>query len=258
MGVKQTKSNFTASQLMANFLYETTTGLNDIDFWNKTMQFDNDATSIASGEATAIYATPPVFKSYASIDFSKFCVPIGGAQNYSLNEGMQTIPFPELGSVIKRTIIGSTNYSASISRLLTLHSDLYYSCYSWLPGFMHAITKGSVDNTKDLILDLAQPPGESGHRHFVSMDSELLKLPFGLLCVTGSASGDVIHVEVLERCYIQGGGASRAAGNPMVIDGCSISVTRPVPFINSSGSSTFPIKELSKKQAYTLKAPFSV
>lgn len=244
-----------ASDVMKNFLYDTTKGLTDIDFWKNVIQFDNDATSIASGEATALYACPPVFKSSylidgATVSIMDLCIPIGGVQNYSLNESKQVIPFAELGSRIKRMVMGSTNYSASLSRLLTLHSDLYYSCYSWLPVFMAKGKRGV-----NLTLDLAQFPGVNGERHFVSMDSEIFSIPFGLLCITGSASGDVVHVEYLERCYIQGGGAARAAGNPMIIDGCSISVTRPVPFLNESGNNALEIETLAKKNPYILKAP---
>lgn len=244
----------TVSQVVNNFLYDQVQDLTGIDFWNKVMQFDNDATSIASGEATFLFAVPPVFKpAYLlggkSVPISDLAVPIGGVQSYNLNEGKAVMPFPELGSRLKRVVTGSGQYSAGLGRVLALHSDLYYSCYSWVPVFMNNGAKN-----KDVELQLAMPPGVNGQRHFVTMESDIFGIPFGLLCISGTAGGDVIHVEVLERCYFQGGGGNRVAGQPLVTESVSIYVTRPVPFVDSEGNNMFNF-DIAKRKAYTLAAP---
>lgn len=241
----------TAAQVVNNFLYETTTSLTNIDFWERVMQYDNDATSIASGEATALWAGPPVFRPQGlnGIDFTKFLTPIGGVQNYNLNEGQQVIPFPELGSRIKRHVVGGGQYSASLGRVLVLHSDIGYSCYSWIPILLSGGSK-----TTDVELELALPPGVNGDRHFVTMESDIFGIPFGLLAVTGSANGDLIHCEYLERCYFASGGYARSAGQPMVVESVGITVTRPVAFVNSKGDNLFKF-DMATRRKYTLAAP---
>jgi hypothetical protein len=154
-------------------------------------------------------------------------------QQYSLNEGKQIVPFSELGSKLKRYASGITQYSASLARVLTVHSNLDYSLYSWLPNFL----KNEVEGGGDGQILLAIPPGANGQTQWVSKESEIYLIPFGLLCISGTAGGDVIHAEYLERCFIQGGGNAKAAGSPLIVDNVGIMVTRPVPFAAASGAS---------------------
>ena len=242
-----------ASDVIKDFLYETVNNLQSVDFFNKMVQFDNDANSVATAESSYILAGPPVFHpTLKGRNIIEFLEPMGAVQQYALQEGKQIIPFAELGSKLKRRAMGSGQYSANLTRVLPRYSDLYYSLYSWLPVFLN---NGARD--KSIELDLALFPGENNSRHLISPESEFFGIPFGLLVITGSAGGDLVHVEYLERCYIGGGGYARSAGQPMVVDNVSIMVTRPVPFVDASGNSyinpeTF---KLAKRKTYTMAAP---
>lgn len=246
-------ANPTPSEILQNFLYDTCTSLQSADFFNKVMQFDNNANDVATAEASFVLAGPPVLKStIKGKPFIDYLEPMGAVQQYSLQEGKQIIPFAELGSKLKRRAMGSGQYSANLTRVLPRYGNLAYSLYSWLPVF----ASGGNRETP-LKLDLALFPGETQTRHLTAMESEFFGIPFGLLVITGSAGGSLVHVEYLERCYIGGGGYARSAGNPMVVDNVSIIVTRPVPFTDADGNASLdPEKfKLAKRKEFTLPGP---
>lgn len=241
------------SEILSGFLYNTTKSLLDIDFFNKVMQFDDDASNVASGEATFIFAGPPILdsKGMQGKAITKYLRPVGAVQQYSLNEGKQIVPFPELGSKLKRYASGITQYSANLARVLTVHSNIDYALYSWLPQFMadfHPTSGGKVL--------LAVAPGANGSQHWVSKESEIYLIPFGLLCISGTAGGEIIHAEYLERCFIQGGGNAKAAGSPLIVDNVGILVTRPIAFTDKEGKSLLTATSLAQKSltAYELPA----
>jgi hypothetical protein len=250
-----------ASDIIKDFLYDTCNNLNDIDFFNKVVQFDNDANSVATAEASYVFSGPPVFKpEYKGRNIIDYLVPVGAVQQYSLQEGKQIIPFSELGSKLKRHAAGSGQYTANLTRVLPRYGNLYYSLYAWLPVFLSP----NASRTQAAEIDLALFPGDNNSRHLISPESEFFGIPFGLLIITGSAGGDLVHVEYLERCYCQGGGYARAAGQPMVVDNASILVTRPVPFIYSEsgqdGSIGAPLLKpevfkTAERSTFTLPAP---
>jgi hypothetical protein len=241
-------------QILSGFLYDTTTTLTNADFFNKVVQFDDDPSNVASGEATYIFAGPPILnKTYKGKGIVDYLRPVGAVQQYSLNEGKQIVPFQELGSKLKRYAAGVTQYSASLARVLTNHGNLDYALYSWLPSFLAA------EHSANSIM-LAVAPGVNRDTHWVSKESEVYLIPFGLLCISGTAGGDIIHAEYLERCFIQGGGNAKSAGSPLIVDNVSIMVTRPVPFVSEMGVSLMPTTNLAlaKRQAYVLPGDASM
>lgn len=232
------------SDIMSGFLYNTVTNLTNMDFFNSVVQFDDDPSGIASGEATFLFAGPPVLRNdnagkygyNQNKQLTDLLVPLGGVQQYQLNEGAQFIPFKELGSKLSRYASGSGQYSASMSMVLTKFGNLEYGLYSWLYSWLDGNP-----------IELAIPPGANGDRHWISKESEIFLIPFGLLAITGAAGGDIIHVEYLERCFIQGSGNSKTAGSSLIVDNASIMVTRPVPFVDSNMESLLPVKTLANK-----------
>ncbi len=251
------------SEILNGYLYDFVKNLDDMDFFNKVVQFDDDPNNVATGEATFIFAGPPVLNPPTKFpgaggDIKKYLKPIGAVQQYSLQVGKQIIPFNELGSCLKRHATGTGMYSASFARVLSRHSDIRYAFYSWLKDFV------KLEHGGDDSIELALLPGETASdrgRHFVGTESEIFRIPFGILCITGSAGGDAIHVEYLERCFYQGGGKAAVAGNTMIVPNASISVTRPVAFVDSNGSNLLTLRDRSlladnKKQGYVLLDAF--
>lgn len=270
------------ADIMTGYLYDTVTSLNNMDFFNKVVQFDDDPNNVASSDATFLFAGPPVLNpkngwggvktgvntaltvnDAGAITNSnlggimKYLKPIGAVQQYSLNQGRQIIPFTELGSRLKRQVVGSGMYNASMARVVTRSSNLKASLYSWLPAFIKGeITKSS--STPSILLGMApsviwekqdtlgtKRPWE--HYNWIGMESEIYNIPFGLLAITGSAGGESIHVEYLERCYMPAVSNGYSAGNPMIVSNVQIMVTRPVPFVDGIGNNLIPRELLLKK-----------
>jgi hypothetical protein len=237
------------SEILSGFLYDTTKSLVDVDFFNKVMQFDDDASNVASGEATFIFAGPPILRNTKyKQPITNYLRPVGAVQQYSLNEGKQIVPFPELGSKLKRYASGITQYSANLARVLTMHSNIDYALYSWLPSFM-------LDHHGTTDLKLAIAPGANKSQHWVSKESEIYLIPFGLLCISGTAGGEIIHAEYLERCFIQGGGNAKAAGSPLIVDNVGVLVTRPIAFTDATGKSLLTTTSLAQKSLQTYQLP---
>jgi hypothetical protein len=220
------------SQVLSKFLYDTTTNLLNMDFFNKVVSFDNSPANVGSGESSLLLAGPPVLDAVVNAGAGKniqdLLIPIGAAQGIQFSESQAVTPFKEIGSTLDRQAIGATNYSLGLSRVLTAYGNLEYSLYSWLYPWL-------PENDKTLELTIA--PGVNDERHFTSNESELFYIPFGLLLITGTAGGSVVTAEYMERCFIAAGGAGKSAGNPLIVQQVNIIVTRPVLFTTSAGDS---------------------
>lgn len=226
--------------LLKDYLYDYVGSAANLNFFDKVVQFDDDPNSVASSEATFIFAAPPVMNPQTPFkgSITDLIVPIGAVQQYSLQIGKQIIPFSELGSCLKRHVAGVGMYSASFSKVLTKHSDLKYAFYSWLNPFLKAHYGGDTELSLAVLpaaKDTTDTANISIQRQYVGSESELFKIPFGIVAVTGTASGEVVNMTYLERCHYQGGGVGVTAGNTMIVPSASITVTRPLPFANKKG-----------------------
>ncbi len=263
------------SEILPGYLYDTVTSLYNMDFFNRVVQFDDDSNRVASSDATFIFAGPPVLHpkngwkdgggdTALSVDntgsvstlsgIARYLKPIGAVQQYSLNQGRQIIPFNELGSRLKRHVVGGGMYSANMARVLTRSSNLKAALYSWLPEFLRleeiaADQRLLLASAPSVTWDKDNRPWE--HYNWVGMESEIFNIPFGLLAITGTAGGDAIHMEYLERCYMPAYSNGFNAGSPMVASNVQIMVTRPVPFTTNDGSNTnlIPKEVLLKKSS---------
>jgi hypothetical protein len=262
--------------ILNGYLYDKVKTLNQADFFNKVMQFDNDPTNVGSSDATFIFAGPPVLnpeKGWEGVANSNSAVvgadaftstastaqlngiwnmlkPIGAVQQYSLQQGRQVIPFTELGSRLKRHVVGSGQYSASLARVLSRSTNLRASLYSWLPDFLTHTGKShelALAVTPYVKYDATGRKWE--HFHWTGLESELFDLPFGLLCLTGTAGGKFVHAEYLERCYIPNISKGFSAGSAMIVENVSIMVTRPVAFTTRQNDTLIDLNAMFKHTA---------
>lgn len=222
------------NNVLKGFLYDVSKTLDDLNFYDKVVQFDDDANGVASSEATFVFSGPPVAKSSYAIDTTlnpdatlassgilSMLTPIGAVQQISVNEGKQIIPFRELGSKLLRQAAGPTQYSGSMSRVLSMHSNLKFSLYEWL---FKLYPNG---------ISLTRAPSDN-NTHFIGLESEIFAIPFGLLILVGSAGGKVIQAEYLEKCHIVNAGSSKQVGNTLIVDNVSFTVSRSVPLLTSA------------------------
>lgn len=262
------------SDIMQGYMYDYVQKLENIDYFNQSVQFDSDSNGIASSDACFIFAGPPVLfpkKGYKETSaagdlkgskisdlagIARYLRPIGAVQQYTLNSGRQVIPFKELGSMLKRHAVGSGQYNANLGRVLTRHSNLKWSLYSWLYPFL-------LHEFKDTTLALSLFPGSNSlkeggqnmNKQWIGMDSDVFNIPFGLLVITGAADGRYVHIEYLERCMLPAFGRAYSAGNNIITPNVSIMVTRPQPFVDSNGRYLIPrdvLLKANKTEAYRI------
>lgn len=260
------------SDILKGYLHKTVKRLIDADFFNRVVEFDEDPGNVASSDATFIFAGPPVLNpesgweankvlttqtngqlaDYGKAGIYQYLRPIGAVQQFSLQQGRQVIPFTELGSRLKRQVVGSGQYSANLARVLSRSTNLKASLYSWLPLFMKNIRPDmnqqlALAVTPSVVMDKKGRYWE--HFQWIGMESEIFNLPFGLLCITGTAGGNFVHAEYLERCYMPNYSKGVSAGSAMIVENASIMVTRPVAFTTSNNESLIPTELLLKKSA---------
>lgn len=199
-------------------LNKITTTPQNFNYMDHVVQSDDDPTNVASGEATILYSAPPVMN---SANLAEHIIPIGTVQGFQESQTPNIQPFNEMGSRLKRFAIGMANYQASFSKVLTLHSNLMHALYAWIA------TYGS-DATMSL---LGQPAESSGtpQSHFVTLESEITRLPFGLILVTVTAGGKLVSREFYEKCYIANIGKAVQAGSAMIQENVSITAVRKLP-----------------------------
>ena len=213
-------------------LYPVVEGTDDLNPWDKVVQFEDDANKVASGDTTIAFSGPPIFRRPTNVDIAaweKYLVPIGALQGFSDNSTNNVVPFPEIGSRLKRAARGQASYQISIQRVLTFHSNIMHACYAWLKNMPEAAAG----------VDLHRLPGEKKRSsplttqttspHFTTFESELFGVPFGLLLATLTADGTVMCQEYYERCYILNHGKQVGAGQPMIQEGISLMASRKVP-----------------------------
>lgn len=241
------------NELLQGFLYDTITDLTNMDCFNKVVQFDDDPNNVASGETTVILSGPPILRDYKGTSIQDLLQPLGAVQQFSIQEGKQITVIRELGSKLARQAVGSGQYNVSMSRVLTKYGNIGYGLYAWLHPYMSKVL-GETDPSITLSID----PGAQGTKHFVSPESEIFNIPFGLLCITGSGGGEVVNIQYLERCQYLGSGNSKTAGQSLIVENVNISVTRPVAFTLENGDARIPtlsLKSKNKTLAFKISDP---
>lgn len=209
------------SKLQA-FLYDVATTAANTNFFKKVIEFNNDPNDTASTEASLLLVTKPTLKSFEQVNANNFSSEVfllGGVMNFSPNESKQIVPIKEIGSARKRLVPGPTQYSASLSRLLTGHSNVRYALYQWL---------FKLNKT----LSLVRAPGPNNNSHFSGFESEIYKIPFGMINLKATAGGDVIGADFLERCFLTSVNIGQSAQSPVIAENISFMITRIIPVIS--------------------------
>lgn len=210
---------------LGNLLYPVASGPQTYNFLERVVQFDDDPNNVASGEASIIFSVPPVLATAAPFGLQNLMVPIGSVQGFSDNEVNNVQQFPEIGSRLKRTAFGMAQYQVQMSKVLTWHSNLRHALYAWIAR----MGAGGTDFALDFIRKPAEDSPQAGSSHFTTMESEIIRVPFGLLSFVMTAGGVLVSREYYEKCYIQNIGKAVQAGQGIIQENVSIICTRKVP-----------------------------
>jgi len=207
----------------------------NLDFANKFVQFNDDPLRVASGEASILFAGPPILGKPAG-DFASLLMPIGGVQGIQDGGTANVVPYREVGSKLKRAARASADYRISIGKVVTWHSNLLHAFYSWIPKLT---SKTTTSKELEMLLAPGSPNAgggsdstekkEVGLGHWINLDSDIFAVPFGCLFLTVTGGGEILSQEYWERCLIADLGKTTGAGQPMIQEQVSLIVGRKVP-----------------------------
>lgn len=223
---------------LAQLRYEAMQGVGLVDPFNRTVWQDELPDELPSSQHTFIFSGPPL-ASYA-LAHTDLLTPIGLIQDVQHNAQRQISPIAEMGNFYHRHVPGRWNHSAMINRILSKDANILGACYRWaLKLDVSLILPVSA-------LDFAPSSVDSFSLQAVSIDSELLNLPFGIYVVKLTENGDFISASFWERCLVAGYTEAIQSGQVTLMESMQVVMGRKIAARNALPPALFTGYELEE------------
>lgn len=217
--------------------------LSKADWRNQFLEVATSPDDYASGETSLILATVPFLPPGDNfVDVPLY--PVGLAQSFSYNEGINGQMVPEIGSTRKVNTAGTAMGSGTISKLIVHGNSLVASLYRPVLAFINStetLSKlksklvgggGSAEWIKGLVVqdvDLFSAELTDYVDRVIAqggMNSILMKIPFGLVEVRRDPRQRVVAINFLEQCGMRGTQGGLNAGQFQMVDQFSFEFER--------------------------------
>lgn len=222
--------------------------LSRADWRNQFLEVATSADDFATAESSLILSTVPFLPAGDNfVDIPLY--PVGLAQNFGYNEGLNGQMVPEIGSSRKINTAGTAMGSGSISKLIVHGNSLVASLYRPALAFVASTTtlsklkdkliggggapqwvKGMVAQDIDLfsadLTDYVDRVVAQG-----GLNGLLFKVPFGLVEIRRDPRQRVVAINFLEQCGIRGSQAGLNAGQFQMVDQLSFEFERVRPLM---------------------------
>ena len=245
MFLKKTASgdvNTELNKVINEFFFEAAKKYDEMDYFNKQVQFQEDGNDAANASVSFLLAGPPKWApnkiAANGFNLDEIYTPLGGIQGFNPQESRNVIPVPEQGSALNRVIPGGTQYGLNLSRLHTRHSDLKYALYSYVFTMANKLNGGKIVMNRPPGPNYAPGDNTTYSRKLSGLEGELYGIPFGILSVNMDSAQNLIGVDSIEGCKLMGYGSSRQAGGVAVFDSVNLFVNRIVPVFLSNSFDT--------------------
>lgn len=218
------------------------------DYRNQFMEVATSASDFGTGDTSLVLSTVPFLP--PGFNFTDLPLyPIGLAQSFAYNEGINGQMVPEIGSGRKTNTSGSTMGSGNISKLVIHGNSLTASLYRPTLAFISSTTSlsalaskltgsdstGWVSGLAVQDIDLFSA-GVSDYVDRVvasgGMSSLLYKIPFGMVEIKRDARQRVLAINFLEQCGIRGNQSGLNAGQFQLVDSLSFEFERVRPLLS--------------------------
>lgn len=167
-----------------------------------------------TGQFTFLFAGPP---KYALMkQNAKLLTPLGLVQDISYQAQRQLAPIPEIGNRYFRHIGGRWSHMANITRIMSLEGNLAGMLYRW------------VERQNDQYVVKATPEQSDRRKHIVTVESDMLNMPFGILVVRGNELGQAVSATYWEKCMIASMGEQISSGQVIITESVQIVMARTV------------------------------
>lgn len=214
------------------------------DYRKQFVEACTDATDFASADSSLLLATIPFLPVGDSFtDYPLY--PIGIAQQFSYNEGLQGNFVPEIGSSRKSAASGTSMGSGSITRLAIHGNSLVASLYR--PTLLWIASSPSLSTIQDKIsgadkewiqglntqnIDLFSSDIDDYVDRVIAsggMNSLIYKIPFGMIEIRRDPRQRVTAINFLEQCQLLGNQSGLSAGQFQIIEAMSFNFERVRP-----------------------------
>lgn len=218
--------------------------LNQADYRDQFMEMVTSPDDYASADTSLVLSTVPFLP--VGLNFTDIPLyPVGLAQNFSYNEGLNGQMLPEIGSSRKINTSGSAMGSGAISKLLVHGNSLASSLYR--PSLAFVMSTTSLSDIADKVngannawitgllspeIDLFSADLTSYIDNVVAqggMNAILFKIPFGLIEIKRDMRQRVVSINFLEQCAYRGTQSGLSAGQFQIVDQVSFEFERVRP-----------------------------
>lgn len=207
-------------------------GNDGVDAFNKVIFSDDLPGEIATTQHCFIFSGPPRME-HGTANHGIDLTPVGLVTDLQLAGQRQIAPIAELGNRFYRHVAGRTNHSASMGRVLSKSANIIGMMYVWLlkgnPVFHQEPTRNQQP-FKD-----ASGKEANYSLHALSLDSDMLDIPFGLYVVKTNEDGTFMSACYWENCMIAGYTEQISTGQVMVMEQIQIVMSRVLPAPNLIG-----------------------
>ena len=187
--------------------------------YDKWIELDADqAAYTASSPENALVLLGPARRIDVGGDFTKL-KPIGLLQNFTIGQSINWQAQQMIGSGRTFFLAGKAPGNGSISRLFTSASTLLGAIYQIV------VEKVGTDITK-----LESPAYDKNSKIMFSLDTELLKIPIGMVCVFRNTVKEFIGGFYVECMVIPNINMGFAVGQPAIFETVNVMFDRVLPF----------------------------
>lgn len=192
------------------------------DSHNAPVFFDDQAGDISSANFTYILSGPPL--KYMAEQRPDLLTPIGLLNSVNETGQRPSVSLSEIGSGVRQTAAGAPAYSATLQRVTSYSGNLLGMLYRW--AVVLAETQYSyAPNAKQSGGD----PDTGKSLQFMTLNSEIMDVPFGVYIITTTESGAFINAVYWENCLVLGKGRGIPAGEAVILENVQLVYEREWP-----------------------------
>ena len=208
--------------------------------YDQWIEADADAAAYeAASPENALVLIGPNRASKVSTTFDNL-TPVGLLQNFTIGQNINWVAQQMIGSARTFFLAGKAPGNGSISRLFTSRNTLLGAIYASIIATLGKSTTAVVAG--GLSANMESKAYDQSSKIIFTLDSELIKIPFGMACLFRDTVRNNIGGFYVEHMVIPNLNLGFAVGQPAILESCNVLFDRVVPYdiLSTLGSLNTP------------------